>query len=323
VGDDWYRSGLIVTHAARPMKGSDHMGAMKFRPWLLLLLAPAALLYLVLFVYPFFQTFISSFTSWDGITAPVFVGLANYVALFNDSVLMAGIVRVLIWAALAVIVKVGLGLVFAAMLKDRIRGYKFFTSVFFFPVVISSSAMSLIFALMYDKDIGIINQTLRAVGLGFLQQSWLSNPSTAFFAAITVPIYQDIGFFMIIFLAALQDIPSEYYESAKIDGANAFQIFFRVTVPLSLGSLRVCVILAITSAFKTFDYIFLLTAGGPGTSSQVPATWMYQQTFQAFKYGYGDAIAMLIFALSIAVSAVVVGSGSIGRIRGAKEAVTQ
>lgn len=305
------------------MKGSDHMGAMKFRPWLLLLLAPAALLYLVLFVYPFFQTFISSFTSWDGITAPVFVGLANYVALFNDSVLMAGIVRVLIWAALAVIVKVGLGLVFAAMLKDRIRGYKFFTSVFFFPVVISSSAMSLIFALMYDKDIGIINQTLRAVGLGFLQQSWLSNPSTAFFAAITVPIYQDIGFFMIIFLAALQDIPSEYYESAKIDGANAFQIFFRVTVPLSLGSLRVCVILAITSAFKTFDYIFLLTAGGPGTSSQVPATWMYQQTFQAFKYGYGDAIAMLIFALSIAVSAVVVGSGSIGRIRGAKEAVTQ
>jgi raffinose/stachyose/melibiose transport system permease protein len=299
------------------------MGAMKFRPWLLLMLAPAALLYLVLFVYPFIQTFISSFTSWNGITAPVFVGIANYVALFNDSVLMSGILRVLIWAVLAVIVKVGLGLVFAAMLKDRIRGYKFFTSVFFFPVVISSSAMSLIFSLMYDKDIGIINQTLRIVGLGFLQQSWLSNPTTAFYAAIAVPIYQDIGFFMIIFLAALQDIPAEYYESARIDGANAFQIFFRVTVPLSLGSIRVCVILAVTSAFKTFDYIFLLTAGGPGTSSQVPATWMYQQTFQAFKYGYGDAIAMLIFALSIAVSAVVVGSGSIGRIRGAKDMVTQ
>jgi raffinose/stachyose/melibiose transport system permease protein len=175
--------------------------------------------------------------------------------------------------------------------------------------------MSLIFSLMYDKDIGIINQALKGLGLGFLQQSWLSNPQTAFYAAIAVPIYQDIGFFMIIFLAVLQDIPSEYYESARIDGASAFQIFFRVTVPLSLGSIRVCVILAITSAFKTFDYIFLLTGGGPGTSSQVPATWMYQQTFQAFKYGYGDAIAMFIFVLSIAVSAVVVGSGSLGKFR--------
>ena len=278
-------------------------------------MAPAALLYGALFVYPFIQTFISSFTSWDGISAPVFVGVANYVAMFNDSVLMSGILRILIWAALAVLVKVGLGFVFAAMLKDRIRGYKFFTGVFFFPVVISSSAMSLIFSLMYDKDIGIINQALKGLGLGFLQQSWLSNPQTAFYAAIAVPIYQDIGFFMIIFLAVLQDIPSEYYESARIDGASAFQIFFRVTVPLSLGSIRVCVILAITSAFKTFDYIFLLTGGGPGTSSQVPATWMYQQTFQAFKYGYGDAIAMFIFVLSIAVSAVVVGSGSLGKFR--------
>jgi raffinose/stachyose/melibiose transport system permease protein len=289
--------------------------AMKFRPWLLFFMAPAALLYGALFVYPFIQTFISSFTSWDGISAPVFVGVANYIAMFNDSVLMSGILRILIWAALAVLVKVGLGFVFAAMLKDRIRGYKFFTGVFFFPVVISSSAMSLIFSLMYDKDIGIINQALKGLGLGFLQQSWLSNPQTAFYAAIAVPIYQDIGFFMIIFLAVLQDIPSEYYESARIDGASAFQIFFRVTVPLSLGSIRVCVILAITSAFKTFDYIFLLTGGGPGTSSQVPATWMYQQTFQAFKYGYGDAIAMFIFVLSIAVSAVVVGSGSLGKFR--------
>jgi raffinose/stachyose/melibiose transport system permease protein len=291
------------------------MGAMRFRPWYAVYLVPALVLYLMFFIYPFIQTFISSFTSWDGISAPVFVGLDNYAEFFRDSVLIAGIGRILLWAALAVLVKVGLGLVFAAMLRDRLRGYKFFTSVFFFPVVISSSAMSLIFTLMYDKDIGIINESLRAIGLGFLQQSWLSDPSTAFLAAIAVPIYQDIGFFLVIFLAALHDIPNEYYESARIDGANPLQIFFRITLPLCLGSLRVCIVLAVTSAFKTFDYIFLLTSGGPGTSTQVPATWMYLQTFQSFRYGYGAAIAMLIFVLSMLVSLLVMGSGPLGRLR--------
>jgi raffinose/stachyose/melibiose transport system permease protein len=287
------------------------MTALKFRPWFLLFLAPAVLLYSIFFIAPFILTFLASFTTWDGITSPKYIGLGNYRQLFHDSVLMSGILRIIIWAALAVVIKVGLGLVFAALLRDRLRGYKFFTSVFFFPVVISSSAMSLIFTLMYDKDIGIINQVLKAIGLGFLRQAWLSDPSTAFYAAIAVPIYQDIGFFMVIFLAALQDIPNEYYESSRIDGANPFQIFFRVTVPLSLGSLRVCIILAVTSAFKTFDYIFLLTSGGPGNSTQVPATWMYQQTFQAFKYGYGDAIAILIFVLSMVVSGLIMSSSRI------------
>ncbi|OLT07747.1 hypothetical protein BJF90_13890 [Pseudonocardia sp. CNS-004] len=291
------------------------MGTLRFRHWYAAYLVPALVLYLLFFVYPFIQTFISSFTSWDGISDPVFVGLDNYAEFFRDSVLVAGIGRILLWAALAVLVKVGLGLVFAAMLRDRLRGYKFFTSVFFFPVVISSSAMSLIFTLMYDNDIGIINKGLGGIGLGFLEHSWLSDPSTAFLAAIAVPIYQDIGFFLVIFLAALQDIPNEYYESARIDGANPLQIFFRITLPLCLGSLRVCTVLAVTSAFKTFDYIFLLTSGGPGTSTQVPATWMYLQTFQSFRYGYGAAIAMLIFVLSILVSVVVMGSGPLGRMR--------
>ncbi|MFC4243181.1 carbohydrate ABC transporter permease [Gryllotalpicola reticulitermitis] len=299
------------------------MGTLKFRPWYLLYLLPAVVLYVVLFIYPFIQTAISSFTSWDGITKPVFVGVANYVQLFQDQVLMSGILRILIWAALAVVFKVGLGLVFAAMLRDRLKGYSFFTSVFFFPVVISSSAMSLIFSLMYDKDIGLINQTLHAVGLGFLEHAWLSDPHTAFFAAIAVPIYQDIGFFLVIFLAALQDIPNEYYESARIDGAGPIKSFFLVTLPLSLGSLRVCIVLAVTSAFKTFDYIFLLTAGGPGNSTQVPATWMYLQTFQSFKYGYGAAIAMLIFVMSMVVSGLVMGSNTFSARRARREAARE
>src|ERR1035437_941706 len=124
------------------------MGAMKFRPRLLFFIAPAATLYTIFFVYPLILTFLRSFTTWDGISAPVFNGIANYIEMFHDSVFLTGIVRILIWAALAVVIKVGLGLVFAAMLRGRIRGYKFFTSVFFFPVVISSSAMCLVFSLI-------------------------------------------------------------------------------------------------------------------------------------------------------------------------------
>jgi raffinose/stachyose/melibiose transport system permease protein len=281
------------------------MGALKFKPRYLLFALPALALYLLFFIYPFIQTLLSSFTQWNGITAPVFTGLANYARLFHDSVLVSGIVRILIWAGLAVVIKVALGLIFAALLRDRPRGYKFFTSVFFFPVVVSSSAMSLVFTLVYDNDIGLVNHVLRAVGLGFLGQAWLSNPHTAFYAAIAVPIYQDIGFFMVIFLAALQGIPNEYYEAARLDGANPVQAFFRITVPLSLGSIRVCVVLAVTTAFKTFDYIFLLTSGGPGNATQVPATWMYLETFQSFNYGYGDAIAILIFVLSTAASGLI------------------
>lgn len=285
------------------------MRAMKFKPRYLLFMLPALGLYALFFIYPFIQTLLSSFTRWNGITAPAFIGLANYSQLFHDSVLMSGVVRILIWAALAVVIKVGLGLVFAAMLRDRPWGYKFFTSVFFFPVVVSSSAMSLVFTLVYDNNIGIINQALKAVGLGFLQQAWLSNPHTAFYAAIAVPIYQDIGFFMVIFLAALQDIPNEFYEAARLDGANAIQTFFRLTLPLCLGSLRVCIVLAVTTAFKTFDYIFLLTSGGPGNATQVPATWMYLETFQSYNYGYGDAIAILIFVLSTAASGLIFLTG--------------
>jgi raffinose/stachyose/melibiose transport system permease protein len=281
------------------------MGALKFKPQYLLFALPALALYLLFFIYPFIQTLLSSFTQWNGITAPVFTGLANYAKLFHDSVLLSGIVRILIWAGLAVVIKVALGLIFAALLRDRPRGYKFFTSVFFFPVVVSSSAMSLVFTLVYDNNIGLVNHALRAIGLGFLGQAWLSNPQTAFYAAIAVPIYQDTGFFMVIFLAALQGIPNEYYEAARLDGANPVQAFFRITVPLSLGSIRVCVVLAVTTAFKTFDYIFLLTSGGPGNATQVPATWMYLETFQSFNYGYGDAIAILIFVLSTAASGLI------------------
>jgi raffinose/stachyose/melibiose transport system permease protein len=287
------------------------MRALKFKPQYLLFLLPALGLYSLFFIYPFIQTLLSSFTRWNGITAPVYIGLANYTQLFHDSVLMSGVVRILIWAGLAVVIKVGLGLVFAAILRDRPWGYKFFTSVFFFPVVVSSSAMSLVFTLVYDNNIGIVNQALKAVGLGFLQQAWLSNPHTAFYAAIAVPIYQDIGFFMVIFLAALQGIPNEYYEAARLDGANPVQTFFRVTLPLSLGSLRVCVVLAVTTAFKTFDYIFLLTAGGPGNATQVPATWMYLETFQSFNYGYGAAIAILIFVLSTVASGLIFLTGPV------------
>lgn len=286
------------------------MGTLRFRWTYLLFALPAVALYGVFFIYPFVFTFLRSFTRWSGIGPATYIGFANYSQMIHDPVVLNGLRLIIIWALLAVVVKVGLGFVFAAMLRSRPRGHNFFTSVFFFPVVVSSSAMSLVFTLIYDRNIGLINAVLRLVGLGFLQQAWLSSPRTAFYAAIGVPIYQDIGFFMIIFLATMRNIPSDFYEAATLDGANAFQLLRNVTFPLTKGTARVCAILAITTAFKTFDYIFLLTSGGPGTATQVPATWMYAETFQAFQYGYGDAIAMLIFALSFVVSGVVLISGA-------------
>lgn len=278
------------------------MGELKLRKSVLLFLVPGLLIYCLFFIVPFLQTAYYSFFNWDGINKPVYSGLNNYMAMFKDPLFVGGIWKIAVWALLAVLIKVGTALVLANALREKIKGSAFFRSSYFMPVVISSSAMCLIFMLMYDKDVGIINQALRAVGLQELARGWLSEDKTAFYATIAVPIWHTIGLFFIILLAGLQDISGEIYDSAVIDGAGAWVKFTRITIPLLWGVLQICIILAITGAFKNFDYIFILTGGGPGTTTEVPATIMYKTAFVTLKYGYGMAMAMFIFLLSLVVS---------------------
>ena len=270
-----------------------------------LFLVPALALYVTFFLFPFAQTAVYSFTKWDGIGKAAFVGMRNFVTLMSDEVFRAAVSRIFIWAALSIMFKVGSALVIAYMLRKPIKGIRFFRTIVFFPYIISASAMCLIFVVAYDKEIGPLNMALRAIGLGSLTRYWLADANTAFYAVIAVPIYQAIGYFFVILLAAMQDVPQELYDAGKIDGAGGVGEFLHITIPYIWGTLTVCIILAINGAFNDFTYVFILTGGGPGQASEVPATYMYKEIFVNYKFGYGSAVAMGIFILTLSVTMLV------------------
>lgn len=275
------------------------MGSLRYKHTLLLFLVPPLLFYFVFFGMPFLRTVYISLFNWNGLSEPVFRGLKNYFDLFKDKLFSVGFGRITIWAILSVLIKVGLALILANLLRAKIRGSGFFTSVIFIPVVISASAISLMFILIYDLDIGALNVFLRMIGLDGLTRSWLGDSSTAFYAVIAVPLFHGIGYFFVILLAGIQGVPESLYEAAKMDGANALQLFFRVTIPSIWPVIQICVILAITGALKSFDYIYVMTKGGPGNATQVPATYLYEVTFVGGKFGYGSALAIMIFLFGV------------------------
>ncbi len=281
------------------------MGTLRFNKSVWLFLLPAFILYIFFFIYPFMQTAYFSFTNWDGFNNAAIIGGSNYLKIVRDRVFKDAIGRVFIWALLAVIIKVGMALVIAFVLRKAMRGVRFFRTVVFLPYVISSSAMCLMFTIMYDKQIGLINILLRAVGLGAAARYWLADTGTVFYAVIAIPIYQAIGYFFVILYGAMQDISEDLYEAGRIDGTNPLTEFLHITLPCVWPTLVVCIVLAINGAFQNFDYVFIMTGGGPGHASEVPATYMYKSIFVNGQYGYGSAAALIIFVTTLAVTTVI------------------
>lgn len=282
------------------------MGSLRFNKKVVLYLLPALILYCLFHIYPFIQTIYYSFTNWDGFTGASWLGIKNFKEIINDEVYITAVGRIFIWALLAVVFKVGLALVIAYVLRKGMRGIRFFRTVVFLPYVISASAMCLMFTIMYDKEIGPINLLLKGLGLGKYVKYWLADTTTAFYAVILIPIYQAIGYFFVILFGAMQDVSEDLYEAAKLDGASPLVEFTKITVPCIWPTLVVCIILAINGAFQNFDYIFIMTGGGPGGhASEVPATYMYKAIFQSNQYGYGSSAAVILFILTLIVTRLV------------------
>jgi raffinose/stachyose/melibiose transport system permease protein len=281
------------------------LGGLKFRKGVVLFLIPAITLYAIFFVYPLLKTIVFSFTNWDGFTKHDFIGLNNYITILKDSVFQQSLVRIFIWVITAIIFKVCLALIIAYVLRKSMRGIKFFRTIVFIPYIMSSAAMSLMFSIMYDRDIGFINVVLRALGLGNLTRYWLAETGTAFGSVIAIPIYQAIGYFFVILFAAMQDVPEDLYEAGRMDGTNSVQEFFFITLPGVWKTLAVCITLSINGTFQNFDYIFILTYGGPNHASEVPATYMYKSLFVRSEYGYGGAVAVVIFFCVLAMTILV------------------
>jgi len=268
-----------------------------------LFIAPALFVYLLYVVYPIFATFNYSLYNWDGTTVGTFVGLGNYTALFNDAIFWTALKNNVWVIATSVFVQIPLGLIMALMLFAPIRGIRLFNTVYFLPFLMSTVAVGMLWILMFDPINGIINVLVNS--LGFENVSWLSDENVAMFAVLLVVVWQFSPFYMILFKSAIVGIPEELYEAAQIDGANPWQKFRSITIPLLMPTIVSSSILAIVGSLKAFDIFYIMTGGGPNGATELMGTYMFKQAFVNFNMGYASAIAFLMFFIALIVTIII------------------
>lgn len=276
------------------------------KKWPLIIFLVPSLIFLVVFLYiPFINNIKNSL--YD-MTTPVllqgqtwkFIGIDNYKRMLTDPDLRISILNSLKMMALTVIFQVGIAFLLAVMVSQTKRMQQFFRTVYFFPVVISATAIGLIFKLFYNYNGGMLNQLLELVGKSPV--NWLS-PALAFIMVAIPTLWSYVGFYFVIILTGLSDIPEDIYEVASIDGCSKFKQVFYITFPMLRSVLCTCVVLAVTGALKVFDLPWVLVPNGaPQGLTHFLGTYMYQSTFGMNNYDYGSALAVLIVILGIAVS---------------------
>ena len=262
-------------------------------------IVPAAVIFLVLFILPTVASFYFSLTYWDPFEAR-FAGWDNYVQFFSEPFLVRSTVNTLIFAVLTSGLKTVLGLLLAVLLTSGIWGQGILRNIVFFPVLVSTIGVGLLFQEMMHPTDGAINVALSFVGVK--GPGWLTNPSLALFSVALVDVWRGVGLATLIYIAGLATIPQDYYEAARIDGATRVQQFWRVTVPLVRPATTTVIILSLIGGLRLFDLIWAMTRGGPGFSSDVLASVIYKQ-YQAGFWGLstaGNVILFLLIAVIIA-----------------------
>jgi raffinose/stachyose/melibiose transport system permease protein len=265
---------------------------------------PAGAFYSVFVIAPIVATLVLSFFQWNGLRNPKFDGLANYKSIFRDPALRSSLYHPAVLLIFYCLLSVTLGLVLSSALGYIKRGVAFYRVAIFMPFMIPGVVAALIWQLVYEPSEGLLNVTLRNMGLGSLARTWLGSFTLSLPAVGLVGTWALTGFCTILFLTGMQKIPNELYDAARVDGASPIHQFWAVTLPNIRGELAVAVVITAIYALRNFDVIYNLTAGGPGYSTTVPAFEVY---YEAFNYGVaGTACALaVILALIIGFIAVV------------------
>ncbi len=263
--------------------------------------APALLGILTLTGIPTLGSFALSFADWDLLGAPRFVGLANYADLLGDPLFYKVMAQTFLFAGLYVALDMTLALALALALDQKVRALALFRTAYFLPVVCSMVAGAILWAWIYDPRHGALNAVL--AGLGLPTARWLADPHLALPALVVVSVWKNLGYDMLLFLAGLQAVPQALIESAEIDGASAWQRFRWIVLPLLGPSLLLVGVMATIRAFQTFDTVFLMTEGGPHRSTTLMGYWLFQNAFTYFKLGKASALAYVVFAVLVGLSA--------------------
>ena len=259
-------------------------------------LLPALVLFLTIIIVPIFMCVTYSLTEWDGIGKKVFTGFDNYKELFltNSDGFWRAVKNSLIFAAGSVFVQLPISLILALILARGVKGERFYVSVYFIPVLISTVVIGQLWMKIYNPQYGLLNTVLRSMGLEQLTGNWLGDTKKVIFAVIVPVLWQYIGYHMLLMYASVRSISEEIFEAARIDGANGIQTALHITIPLMKPILKVCVTFAVVGSLKNFDLVYVMTGGGPAGASQLPSTLMVETIFSRNMYGYGSSMAIFI-----------------------------
>jgi len=266
---------------------------------------PGLIWFSLIVLIPILQSSWYSLLNWDGITKANFIGFDNYINIFKDGLFVKSIFNSLMLAFLSVFVQLPIALMLALVLASGIKGQNVYRTIYFIPVIISSTIIGQLWMKIYHPTYGLLNGFLGSVGLGHLQNEWLANPTTALAAVFIPMIWQYIGYHMLLFYAAIKSISTEILEAAKVDGASSLQISFMIIIPQIVPMIKACVIFALIGSLKSFDLIYVLTRGGPLHATEVPTMLMYTDIFSKNQYGYASAIAIFIIVECIVLTGVI------------------
>ncbi|KIO67592.1 MULTISPECIES: carbohydrate ABC transporter permease [Bacillaceae] len=258
---------------------------------------PALFLVLFLIYIPMILTGYYGLMKWDGVGEMKFIGLDNYIKLVQDKLFWESTWHSILLGLFSVLSLIGY-LIVSLVLASKIKGANIFRKIYIIPMLLSSVAIAQLWIKIFDPMNGLINSFLTSIGVENVPL-WLADPEIALYAIFIPIVWQYAGFYIIIIYAALVNVPEELIEAARIDGANAFQIAYKIKVPLISGVLKVLVILAIVGSLKYFDLIYVMTGGGPGHATEVMASYMYKEAFGKYNFGYGSAIAFGLLVISM------------------------
>ncbi|WP_165444934.1 carbohydrate ABC transporter permease [Gracilibacillus phocaeensis] len=284
------------------------MNIRKNRKVIFLFLLPALLIYGIFEFIPSVMSIYFSFNQWPGIqSVPLeFVGLDNYIDMFRDPMFLKSLGNITIYVIASLLLQIPIGFALGFTIFNFTKGKKFFKAAFFVPMIMSLTAVSLLWYFIYfPTDQGVLNNLLMNIGVLDSAHNWLVDTNTALASVIIVTAWTSVGYYMLICLTGLTAIPGSILEAAELDGAVGLKKIRYITLPLLSSSVKISVIMVITGVLKIFDHIYILTpSGGAEGSTMVPALLMYNEAFRYDNYGMGSAIATVILVLSITVSVI-------------------
>ena len=272
-------------------------------PVLIAMAIPALLVYAFLYLYPSIQNLLYSLTRWDGVTKAEFVGVRNFQYMLSSDILFRKILGNNIKFSLFVVIfETGFSLLFAIFLAKNSKSNIFFRTLFFFPTILSSVSVGLIWTFLYNPNYGFINASLKSLGLGNLSINWLGDTRYSLLAVALTQVWFHTGQMVVIYVAGLQQIPQELYEAAEVDGATRWQQFKSVTWPMALPTTAVVMAYTTIQSFRAFDLIYAMTQGGPLNSSDILVTNIFNLAFVGYKLGYASAQTIFLVIMIMLIT---------------------